>query len=130
MAGSRYARQRDTDRLLTSIAREIAMKHAVILLVLAFILVSADSRAASVKPGDLITPDNANLVVDLVSPGNLFLVKQGMHLKIVPTERLEWPPPYKTATEKYAPQIRLNDRGELENYVAGLPFPSIDSNDP
>jgi hypothetical protein len=33
---------------------------------------------------------------------NFVLVKQGMRLKIVPTERLEWPPPYKAATEKYA----------------------------
>jgi hypothetical protein len=51
-------------------------------------------------------------------------------MKIVPTDRLEWPPPYKSATEKYSPQVRLSDKGELQNYVAGLPFPSIDPNDP
>jgi len=28
------------------------------------------SDAASVKPGDLITPENASAVADLVSPGN------------------------------------------------------------
>src|SRR5216684_1322203 len=106
------------------------MKLAPGLLALAFTLISADSYAANVKPGDLITPDNANAVVDLVSPGNFFLVKQGMHLKIVPSQRLEWPPPYKTATEKYAPQVRLNDKGELDNYVAGQPFPLLDPNDP
>ena len=41
--------------------------------------------AASVKPGDTITPDNASAVVDLVSPGNYELVKQGMRMNIVPT---------------------------------------------
>ncbi|MGO9455186.1 MAG: DUF1329 domain-containing protein [Candidatus Binataceae bacterium] len=88
------------------------------------------SVAAPVKPGDLITPDNAALVSDLVSPGNFILVKQGMRIKVVPTERLEWPPPYKSATEKYSPQVKLNDRGELENYAAGLPFPLLDPNEP
>jgi hypothetical protein len=29
------------------------------------------------------------------------------------TPRLEWPPPYKAATEKYASQVTLNDRGKV-----------------
>jgi Protein of unknown function (DUF1329) len=86
--------------------------------------------AAAVKPGEVITPDNAAAVADLVSPGNLFLVKQGMRMTIVPAARLAWPPPYQSATEKYAPQVRLSDQGFLENYVAGLPFPLLDPNDP
>jgi hypothetical protein len=36
--------------------------------------VSAQGSAATVKPGDLITPGNAALVADLVSPGNFVLV--------------------------------------------------------
>jgi hypothetical protein len=95
-----------------------------------FFLGSAVAAAATIKPGEVITPDTAAHVADLVSPGNLVLVKQGMRMKIVSSERLEWPPPYKSATEKYSPQVRLNDKGELENYVAGLPFPLLDPNDP
>jgi hypothetical protein len=94
------------------------------------ILSAPTAGAGSVKPGDLITPQSASAISDLVSPGNLELVKQGMRMNIVPTARLEWPPPYKTATEKYAPQVRLNDKGELDNYVAGQPFPLLDPNDP
>ncbi|MGO9607801.1 MAG: hypothetical protein ACLQAT_31115 [Candidatus Binataceae bacterium] len=60
----------------------------------AMVLLSTAGWAAGVKPGDVITPDNASAVADLISPGNLFLVKQGMRMKIVPTSRLEWPPPY------------------------------------
>jgi hypothetical protein len=97
---------------------------------LAAFLAANTSLAAPVKAGDEISPDNAALVQDLVSPGNYALVKQGMRMKIVPTERLEWPPPYKSATEKYASQVRLNDKGELDGYLAGLPFSSIDPNDP
>ena len=86
--------------------------------------------AASVKPGDQITPDSAAAVADLVSPGNLYLVRQGMRMKIVPTDHIAYPSPYKNATEKYSPQVGLGNDGELRNYVAGLPFPLLDSNDP
>ena len=107
------------------------MKNAIALMPILLALVQPHaSYAGTVKPGDVITPDNASVVADLVSPGNFELVKQGMRMKIVPTQRLEWPPPYKTATEKYSPQVRLNDKGELQNYVAGQPFPLLDPNDP
>jgi len=94
------------------------------------LFLSSALLAASIKPGDVITPDNAASVQDLLSPGNFALAKQGMRLKIVPTGHIEWPPPYKAATEKYSSQVRLNDKGELQNYVAGLPFPLLDANDP
>jgi hypothetical protein len=86
---------------------------------------------AQVKPGDEITPQNANLVKDLVSPGTFHSVKGGMHMKIVPTQRVEWPPPYREATEKYSSQVRLSqDRRSVVGYVAGQPFPLLDPNDP
>jgi Protein of unknown function (DUF1329) len=85
---------------------------------------------AGVSPGDTITKDQADKVADLVSPGNLIMVKQGMTMKIVPTGRLEWPPPYKSATEKFSPQVQLGADGTLRNYVAGLPFPLVEPNDP
>ena len=88
------------------------------------------SHAASVKPDDQITPENASAVADLVSPGNLYLVKQGMRMKIVPTDHIDYATPYKNATEKYSAQVSLGSDGELHNYVAGLPFPLIETNDP
>ncbi len=102
---------------------------------IALALVSASAWAkvvhAQVKPGDFITPDNENKVQDLVSPGVFFKVQKGMTMKIVPTERVDWPPPYKDATEKYSSQVRLSqDRKSVMGYVAGQPFPLIDSNDP
>ena len=80
--------------------------------------------------GPEITPDNAAKVKDLVSPGVFYKVQHGMTMKIVPAQRVDWPPPYKEATEKYSQQVRLSPGGELGNYVAGLPFPLLDSNDP
>ncbi len=98
---------------------------------LAIAFVSAAVPAgAQVTPGDFITPDNASKVQSLVSPGNFILVKQGMTMKIIPTGHLDWPPPYKAATERYSPQVTLSSDGDLKNYVAGLPFPLVDANDP
>src|SRR5271156_6199502 len=86
---------------------------------------------AGVKPGDFITPDNAAQVTDLVSPGVFYKVQHGMTMKIVPTARVDWPPPYKDATEKYSSQVELSkDHRSLLGYVAGQPFPLIDANDP
>jgi hypothetical protein len=86
---------------------------------------------AQVKPGDVITPDNAYKVKNLVSPGVMHFIMHGMQLKIVPTERIDWPPPYKDATEKYSAQVRLSqDRRSMIGYVAGQPFPLLDPNDP
>ena len=87
--------------------------------------------SAQVKPGDFITPDNATQVKELLSPGQYLRVLHGMSIKVTPTERIDWPPPYKDATEKYSSQVRLTpDHRSLVGYVAGEPFPIIDANDP
>jgi len=85
---------------------------------------------ADVRPGDVITKDNASKVANLLSPGNYVLVNEGMQLRIVPTDKLDWPPPFRTATEKYSPQVQLAPDGTLKGYVAGQPFPLVDPNDP
>jgi hypothetical protein len=88
------------------------------------------ASATSVKPGDVISGENAGVVADLVSPGNYALVRQGMEMRIVPTTDYDWPPPYKSSTEQYSSQVSLGPHGELQNYRAGLPFLVIDPNDP
>jgi hypothetical protein len=101
-------------------------------LVAALALIFASPPAyAQVKPGDFITPNNAYKVKNLVSPGVYYKVVHGMTMKIVPTQSVEWPPPYRDATEKYADQVRLSPDGRtVVNYVAGQPFPFLDPNDP
>ena len=91
----------------------------------------ADPATADVKPGDFINAQNAEKVKDLVSPGVYWRVQHGMTFKVVPTERIDWPPPYKEATEKYSSQVRLSDdHRSVVGYVAGQPFPLLDANDP
>src|SRR6202167_2252222 len=89
------------------------------------------SANATVKPGDVIAPSNAAEVKDLVSPGVYYAVTHGMRMKIVAPERVDWPPPYRDATEKYSQQVRLtNDHRSMVGYIAGQPFPLIDPKDP
>jgi len=57
-------------------------------LVLSIGLFAATARAG-VKPGDIITPQNASEVKDLVSPGVYYMVSHGMQMDIVPTERVD-----------------------------------------
>ncbi|MDO8434515.1 MAG: DUF1329 domain-containing protein [Candidatus Binatus sp.] len=97
---------------------------------LALLSFAAAPVRAQVKPGDFITKDNAAKVQNLVSPGNYVLVQNGMTMKVIATSKLDWPPPFKTATEKYSPQVKLDANGELKNYVSGQPFPLLDPNDP
>jgi len=84
-----------------------------------------------VKPGDTINKANADQVKDLVSPGVLWCVKRGWPMKIVDYKKIEAPKPYQDATEKYSGQVKLAADGlNIEGYVAGMPFPKIDPNDP
>ena len=78
--------------------RGLGMTLSAALLMVAAIAATAMGQ---VKPGDLITTENASKVKDLVSPGVYYKVTHNMTMKIVPTQRVDWPPPYKDATEKY-----------------------------
>ncbi len=92
---------------------------------------SAVPTFAQVKSGDTITPANAAQVKSLLSPGTYYAVTKGMEMHIVAHSRVDWPPPYRDATEKYSGQVRLSeDHHDLVGYVAGQPFPLLDPNDP
>ena len=110
--------------MIRSIATRIAICAVVI-------FPFATVTRAQVKPGDHINAQNAALVKDLVSPGTYFAVTKGMGMEIVAPKRVEWPPPYKIATEQYSSQVRLSqDHRTVLGYVAGQPFPLLDMNDP
>jgi hypothetical protein len=97
-----------------------------------FALISLPALAsAQVKPGDVITAKNAEQLRALVSPGTFIAVSRGMQMNIIASDRINWPPPYQDATEKYSGQVRLAlDHRDMIGYVAGQPFPLLDPNDP
>ncbi len=92
---------------------------------------SVSPANGAVVVGDFITPDEAGKVKDLVSPGVYSKVLRGMTMRIVAPQRIDWPPPYLEATEKYSSQVGISADGRsLVGYVAGQPFPLLDLNDP
>ena len=95
------------------------------------LLLGVSAALADVQPGDVITKENVSKAEGLIGPGVRWCVEHGMRLHIVAPRKVEWPRRYREATEKYSGQVRLApDRNKLENYVAGMPFPHIDPNDP
>src|ERR1700736_3041789 len=116
---------------MRSVLVKSTKRKLIALVALSVSLLLGTSAFAQVKPGDFITPENAAKVKDIVSPGVYYKVDHGMTMKIVPTQRIDWPPPYKDATEKYSAQVRLSQNHKsIVGYVAGQPFPLIDPNDP
>jgi len=94
-------------------------------------MLSADCARADVAPGDKITDANIDKVKDLISPGMEWCIKRGWPITIVEPKKVEWPKAYKDATEKYSGQVKLSADGlNVQNYVAGLPFPDLDPKDP
>jgi hypothetical protein len=94
-------------------------------------LFAALAARADVQPGDVISKANIEKVKDLVSPGVEWCLQHGMTMKIKAPREVKLPKRYVEATEKYAGQVKLAQNGlKIENYVGGMPFPTIDPNDP
>jgi hypothetical protein len=111
--------------------REIRIIMVVALSASAVLLGSVQASRADVQPGEVINKTNASKATDLISPGVMWILQRGMEMQIVPYKRIELPPEYKEATEKYSGQVKLTADGrDIEGWVAGLPFPNIDTNDP
>jgi hypothetical protein len=85
---------------------------------------------AEVQPGDTITKENQDKIKGLVADGVQWCVNRGMEMKIVPTKSIPLPKLYQEATEKFSAQVKLKEDQTLEGYVAGRPFPQVDTADP
>lgn len=95
------------------------------------LLLVATGVRADVQPGDTVTKTNLDKVKELISPGVEWCVQHGMTMKIKAPRDVQLPKRYVEATEKYAGQVKLAQNGlKIENYVAGMPFPNVDPNDP
>src|SRR5215510_816834 len=87
--------------------------------------------SADVKEGDVITKENMDKAGDLLIPAIKWYVQNGMPIKVGPYIKVPLPRLYQEATEKYSGQVKISPDGrEIFNYVAGIPFPNVDPNDP
>src|SRR5579862_1094947 len=88
------------------------------------------SSSAALAPGTIIKADNAGKYADLIPAATMLAIKHGLRLEVQPTHRIQWSAGFQTATEKYSPQVGLDKDNYITNYIAGMPFPLIDVNDP
>lgn len=100
---------------------------------LAVFIVHASSTAASadLAPGTIVTKADVDKYSEYLPPSVVKMLEYGMKIEMTKQERCPWPEVFKQATEKYAAQVELAEDGyTMKNYVAGMPFPTIDANDP
>lgn len=88
------------------------------------------SAAAALQSGTTIGANNADAYASSIPAAARFALKHGFHIKVVPTERIQWSAGFQHETERYSPQVGLDRDGYITNYIAGMPFPLIDFSDP
>jgi Protein of unknown function (DUF1329) len=101
-------------------------------------VVCAQSPASDPSPSALARPpagttiDAANLSAyeQIIPTAAQLAVTRGFTIRIIPTERLDWPGSFTAATEKYSAQVGLDSADAITNYVAGMPFPIFNPGDP
>jgi hypothetical protein len=91
---------------------------------------ASPETAAELKPGTIIGADNVGQYARYVPAAAKFVVAHGFKMRTIPARRVEWSQGFQHATEKYAAQVSLDSDGYLKNYVAGMPFPLIEANEP
>ncbi len=101
-------------------------------LLLALLLIHSaqvGAAEADLKPGETIGPQNWQRVQGMVGENLLNRIKGGYTFQIKEPKIYKPLKEYVEATEKYSKNVKLGPDGELQNYVAGLPFPNFDKND-
>lgn len=87
-------------------------------------------QVEGITPGMKIDKTNAQVAQEILPPEILKVVQAG-DLEITVQETVDLPPPqeYVAATLEHSAGVEVGD-GQLKNYVAGLPFPLLDPQDP
>jgi hypothetical protein len=112
---------------LPLVLRPIASGIAIFLL----LAVCESARAADPVPGTKIDKTNMERFEEYLPPSVQNMLMLGMRIDVRPAESCPWPRIFREATEKYSKQVTLaDDYKSIEGYVAGMPFPEIDANDP
>jgi hypothetical protein len=95
------------------------------------ITIPAQAEQKIPAPGTVIDRSNMHEYSDVLTPGLKWIIDRSVKMKVREYGKLHLPKPQAEATEKYSSQVKLSeDSTHLINHVAGIPFPTIDTNDP
>ena len=89
------------------------------------------SSAADVAVGSKIDKINMDQSRELLPPSVQQMLELGMTIEVGEHSSCPWPKAFIEATERYAKQVEIaDDYKSIKNYISGMPFPTIDPNDP
>ncbi len=89
------------------------------------------ARAEAPVAGTVVDAASAERFASYLGPSIRWALARGLRMHVVAARPIPLEPARLAATERYSAQVRLApSKLELENYVAGLPFPLVDDNDP
>ena len=94
------------------------------------VLPPSPPAANTLLPGTLIDSSNAGRYSQFLPAAAQAAISYGLKVRVVPTQRLDWSTGFAKATEKYSGQVGLDQEDNITNYVAGAPFPTVDTSDP
>jgi hypothetical protein len=107
--------------------------HAAFASITALTLAAAVPATAEQSPpvGTVIDRTNVDQFKDFFGPAMLWSIDRGAKVRVGAYQKIEQPKPVRDATEQYSAQAKLgDDKKHLENYVAGIPFPTVGTDDP
>jgi hypothetical protein len=82
-------------------------------------------------PGTIVEASNLEKWKDFISPSIAWAVRRGAKLPVIENTPLPLEPARAEATQRYSPQVRLSpDKTYMLDYVAGVPFPFVQTDDP
>ncbi|MFN2427700.1 MAG: DUF1329 domain-containing protein, partial [Candidatus Binatia bacterium] len=82
-------------------------------------------------PGTVVEAGNLDRWKDFISPSIAWVVRRGAKLPVVANQPISMEPARAAATQRYSAQVRLSDdKTYMHNYVAGIPFPFVQTDDP
>ncbi|ANX05125.1 DUF1329 domain-containing protein [Immundisolibacter cernigliae] len=99
------------------------------------------AQAQDIAPGTVINAANIDQVktqtfqgkplADLILPTQEKMIRElGLQMRLQSTQQIQVDPRMAAATKENAGKASLDDKNRLQNFVTGMPFASIDANNP
>lgn len=95
-----------------------------------FVTLTSVAGAGTIEPGTVVNRANLPEHRDYLGPGMQWIVERGVALRVGPYQKVEMPPAFVAATERYSAQVEIaDDCTHIRNHTAGLPFPDVKETD-
>ena len=99
------------------------------------------AQAQDIAPGTVLNAANIDQLkaqtlhgkplADLILPTQEKMIRElGLQMRLQPSQQIQVDPRLVAATKEHAGKASMDDKNRLQNFVTGMPFASIDANNP